>query len=201
MTPDADLITFDSPDAICAAIAAFAQGAPGDRTASLDDEGGLKAAGPLAALQTHLLIDHIIERYHRVHMAEFPQAVALARKVEAVHALEAECPHGLADHLALMADDLAGHQRKEERVLFPMMREGGDPMLPIVIARMQLEHGDVQEQLIRLAALTKDFSPPPNACGSWRSLNQMCRKLSQDLREHMQLEDEMLFAPFLHAIL
>lgn len=155
---------------------------------------------PLASQQVGALIDHILLRYHQVHLEDFPQAIALARKVEAVHVADAECPDGLADHLAMMADDLAGHQRKEEMALFPMMREGGGAMVRIAVARMQAEHGDLVEQLTRLSVITKDFTPPQEACRTWRALNQLCRKLDGELREHMRLEDSILFAHFTGAL-
>ena len=155
---------------------------------------------PQAALQAGALIDHILTHYHQVHMEDFPQAIALARKVEAVHVAEAECPDGLADHLAVMADELAGHQRKEETALFPMMRDGDGPMVRIAIARMQAEHRDVVEQLTLLAVITKDFTPPQEACRTWRALNQLCRKIDRELREHMRLEDAILFPHFAGAV-
>jgi len=143
------------------------------------------------------LIELIQTRYHDTHRREFPEAIALARKVEAVHVAEPECPRGLADLLALMLDDLESHQQREEQVLFPMLRAGGSPMVRFPIARMMAEHLDVEEQLIRLRTLTHDFASPPGACDTWRALTQLCRKLDADLREHMRLENEELFAPFL----
>jgi len=67
------------------------------------------------------LIAHILFRYHETHRREFPEAIRLARKVEAAHVAEPECPRGLGDHLAFMADDLESHQQREEQVLFPMI--------------------------------------------------------------------------------
>lgn len=142
------------------------------------------------------LIEHILERYHEVHRREFPEAIRLARRVEAVHRDKEDCPRGLADHLAIMFDDLDGHQRKEEQVLFPMMKDGGSPMIGYPIARMMAEHEEVGDQLERLAELTTDFVPPPGACTSWRALYQACRKLDEDLREHMHLENNILFPQF-----
>lgn len=143
------------------------------------------------------LIEHIQTRYHDTHRREFPEAIGVARRVEAVHAAEPECPRGLADLLALMLDDLESHQQREEQVLFPMLLAGGSPMVRFPIARMMAEHEDVEEQLIRLRTLTRDFTAPPQACGSWRALVRLCRKLDTDLREHMRLENEELFAGFL----
>ncbi|WP_334162868.1 hemerythrin domain-containing protein [Phenylobacterium sp.] len=143
------------------------------------------------------LIPHILERYHETHRREFPEAVRLARKVEAVHAGDADCPAGLADHLALMSDDLEGHQQKEERVLFPMILGGFGPTAGFPIRRMMAEHEDVEAQLAVLRELTRDFTPPADACRTWRALNDACRKIHDDLVEHMRLENEVLFAPFL----
>ena len=142
------------------------------------------------------LIELILTRYHETHRREFPEAIALARKVEAVHAGTPDCPRGLADHLALMFDDLESHQLREEQVLFPMILAGGSPMIRFPIARMMAEHEDVEGQLRDLARLTGDFTHPADACGKWRALIQLCRKLDDDLREHMRLENEVLFAPF-----
>jgi regulator of cell morphogenesis and NO signaling len=143
------------------------------------------------------LIGHIVERYHDTHRREFPEAIVLARKVEAVHAADPGCPRGLTDHLALMLDDLESHQRREEQVLFPMLVAGGSPMARFPIARMTAEHRDVDRQLVRLRALTNDFAAPPQACATWQALARLCRKLDEDLREHMRLEEDDVFARFL----
>lgn len=143
------------------------------------------------------LIDHIIDRYHEVHMTQLPEAIAMARRVETVHADHPHCPRGLADHLATIADDLASHQHREETVLFPLMLAGGHSMIRHPIARMTDEHRDVDEQLLRLAALTGDFSPPDGACGTWRGLYRACQIFDRDLRDHMRLEEDVLFPRFL----
>ncbi|MBX3479652.1 MAG: hemerythrin domain-containing protein [Caulobacter sp.] len=143
------------------------------------------------------LIAHILERYHRIHLREFPVAIRLARAVEIDHARAPDCPAGLADHLALMADELAGHQRKEETLLFPLLLRGDGARAEPAIRRMMSEHDDVDDQLTRLAALTRDFIAPPGACERWRALYRACHKIDRDLRDHMRLEDQVLFPMFL----
>lgn len=156
-----------------------------------------QVAPPPTPLDAPGLIELILTRYHAVHRAEFPEAIRLARKVEAVHVDDPECPRGLADHLAFMADDLEGHQQREEQVLFPMILNGGSPMIRFPIGRMMAEHAEVEAQLLRLRALTHDHTAPPGACHTWQALVRACRKIDADLREHMRLENEHLFAPFL----
>ena len=67
-------------------------------------------------------IDHILQRYHNVHRAQFEELVPLAQKVAQVHAdtFPAEVP----DLLAYMQNELLMHMMKEERMLFPMINQG-----------------------------------------------------------------------------
>ena len=67
------------------------------------------------------LVAHVLARYHAVHREQLPELIRLARKVEQVHGDRADCPHGLADQLSSMAQELESHMRKEENVLFPMI--------------------------------------------------------------------------------
>lgn len=143
------------------------------------------------------LIRHVLERYHDVHRVEFPEAIALARKVEAVHACDPACPRGLAAHLSMMFDDLEAHQQREERMLFPSILQGGCSVVKFPIRRMMAEHEDVHEQLATLRDITKGHTVPDDACASWRALAERCRKIDEDLVEHMRIENEELFAPHL----
>jgi len=145
---------------------------------------------------TEALIDHILDRYHETHRRELPELIALARKVETVHGDRPEAPHGLADALAAMAPELEAHMQKEEAVLFPMMRMGGNPMIVHPIAMMRMEHEDHEANLARLTDLTGNFRTPDDACGSWRTLYRGVAKLVADLRAHIELENTVLFARF-----
>lgn len=149
----------------------------------------------LAPAETHALIDHLLDRYHEVHRRQFPEAIFLAARVESVHGDRPDCPTGVSQHLAFMFDDLEAHHQKEEMILFPMMRRG-EVRLGAPIAKMEAEHDDVLEQLNGLARLTQDFTPPENACGTWRALYALCQEIDADLRDHMHLENNVLFRRF-----
>jgi regulator of cell morphogenesis and NO signaling len=150
-----------------------------------------------APAPTDELLAHIVERYHDVHREEFPEAIRMAARVEAVHAQHLLCPHGLAGALATIAEELFEHQDKEEAILFPLMLSGhAGPMIGHPIARMMQEHEVIGEQLDELARLTQDYVPPEGACTTWRALYAACRKLDEDLREHVHLENNVLFPRF-----
>lgn len=142
------------------------------------------------------LIDHILTRYHETHRHELPELIALARKVEAVHADHPYVPHGLADLLGQMLGELEVHMKKEELILFPAMQRGvvGGPGAPI--AQMRHDHVDHGEHLMRLEKMTGGFTVPEGACHSWRALYAGAEKYADDLVQHIHLENNVLFRRF-----
>jgi regulator of cell morphogenesis and NO signaling len=153
-------------------------------------------AGRGAPDETAALIDHLLTRYHDTHRKELEFLIPLAQKVERVHADHPVAPIGLADELIAIKEELDGHMKKEEQVLFPMMLRGGSPSIVHPIAHMRHEHDDVAEHLARLEQLTHGLATPPGACGSWMALYTGVRKFTDDLVAHMHLENAVLFPRF-----
>ncbi len=142
------------------------------------------------------LIDHILTRYHAVHRQQLPELIRLARRVEAVHRENPECPAGLADLLEAMQAELLDHMNKEETILFPLLRRGRSSFAGGPIAVMRMEHTDHGEQLAKLLAMTQDATPPAGACATWRALYAGIEQLVKDLMEHIHLENNRLFVQF-----
>ena len=147
--------------------------------------------------RTEDLITVIETRYHATHRRELPELVRLARRVEAVHKDNPAVPRGLAALLERMGSELETHMRKEEDVLFPLMRRGGHPMIAHPIAVMLAEHDDHGAHLRELERLTGDFTAPADACPTWRALYVGAKKLADDLMEHIHTENNVLFPRFL----
>lgn len=142
------------------------------------------------------LVDHIVSRYHDVHRAQLPELIRMARRVEAVHRANPNTPAGLADALEAMEQELLPHMQKEEAVLFPMLRAGGNDFVvhPIGMMRSEhVEHGRAMEHIFRL---THDITPPPEACNTWRALYSGLAQFSEDLMNHIHLENNVLFPQF-----
>lgn len=139
----------------------------------------------------------LIRGYHEAHIRDLEAAAALARRVEDRHAGSPNYPAGLADLLARMAESVGSHQHREEAVLFPIILSGEGAMLRQPIAALGTEHDDLQDGLERLVRLTRDYTAPAEACASWRKLYELCRKYDEEFREHVQLEERILFPRFL----
>ena len=91
-----------------------------------------------------------------------------------------------------MVADLEAHMRKEETVVFPALASGVGASL----AGLRDDHAGHEAALNRIAAITHGFRLPRYACQSWRRLYEGLGKLAEDLDEHRDLEDNVLFPRF-----
>lgn len=143
--------------------------------------------------ETAALIGHILARFHDVHREELEWLIPLAQKVETVHGDHDEAPLGLTEALIALAQDLDDHMTKEEEILFPMMRAGGNPMIAHPVAAMRHEHEVTDGLLAQVMAVTRDLDLPAGACRSWTALYAGLRKFADDLTAHIHLENDVLF--------
>lgn len=141
------------------------------------------------------LTEYIQSRFHDTHRREIPELILLARKVEAVHRDNPKVPAGVAALLKEMEGELEVHMKKEELILFPAMR-WADTTLDAPISQMRYDHTDHGVYLQRLAELADNFTLPEGACRSWQALYAGLAKLTEDLQEHIHLENNVLFPRF-----
>ncbi len=142
------------------------------------------------------LLAYIASRFQEARRREFPELIMLARKVERVHRQAAEAPLGLADALDRFALELDLHMEVEERVLFPAMLRNMDSAIAHPIALMRSEHEGYEADIAKVEELTRGFSLPQGACGSWRRLYHGVARLCAELREQIRIENDILFPRF-----
>ncbi|WP_105685583.1 iron-sulfur cluster repair protein YtfE [Cronobacter dublinensis] len=145
-------------------------------------------AAPLAEI-----IDHIIARYHDRHREQLPELILQATKVERVHADKPGVPKGLAKYLTMLHEELTSHMMKEERVLFPMVKQGMGSQAMGPISVMESEHDEAGELLEVIKHATNNVTPPPEACTTWRAMYNGINELIDDLMNHISLENNNLF--------
>lgn len=146
------------------------------------------------------VIRFIVTRYHEPLRQELPVLIEAANRVERVHGNKPSCPRGLASCLEQLEAELSQHMEKEEQVLFPAIVAGGrGDRVHMPIRMMTQEHDDHGVNLLRLRELTMDFSPPPEACATWRALFSGLQKLESELMKHIHLENSVLFPRALNA--
>lgn len=138
------------------------------------------------------LVQHVVDHFHASHRAELPRLLEMARKVEKVHADKPSCPRGLADHVEHLIEELELHMQKEEQALFPMILSGRGHAAAMPIQVMEAEHEEHGRNLARLRELAQDFTPPEDACGTWRALYLGLAEFDQEVMEHIHLENNVL---------
>ena len=139
---------------------------------------------------------HIVPRYHETHRSQ------LADMIEQGEQLAESNPAFPEDFVPLVQaiqNELLSHMMKEERILFPMIENGAGSGAAMPIRMMMHEHGDHQGAIGQLAAVTNNFTPPENAPEEWRRLFALANQFADDLADHIELVDNILFARTLAA--
>ena len=151
------------------------------------------------------VIDHILKVYHEPMAADFERLSFLSQKVARVHGdahpelLEVESVWNQ------LRAELEPNLMKEERVLFPMMRElvasardqGNLPAFHCgtvqnPMRQMEHEHEEAGAMLARLRELTGGYVPPLSACNSYRALFEGLQNFESELHKHIHLENYVL---------
>jgi len=141
------------------------------------------------------LADHIESYYHAALRRDLPTLIEAARKVERVHAAKPGVPTGLAAVLDAFFDEMEQHMRKEEMILFPMLRRGArGPGVYMPVRMMESEHDTHREHLARIRALTNDLRLPAHACATWTALYRGLEHVEAELMQHIHLENNILFS-------
>jgi len=139
------------------------------------------------------IIDHIIVRYHDRHREQLPELILQATKVERVHAAKASVPRGLTKYLTMLHEELTSHMMKEERILFPMIKQGMGSQAGGPVSVMESEHDEAGELLEVIKHTTNNVIPPDDACTTWRALYNGINEMIDDLMNHISLENNVLF--------
>ena len=155
-----------------------------------------------SSMATDALVDHIEAAHHRYLWDEMPRVTALIDKITSVHGARHPELAEIGACFAEMRADLEPHMHKEERVLFPMIRElATASALPAFhcgtlrnpIGVMLSEHEAVGGLLTRLRALTNDYTPPADGCATYSACFIALADLEADTHLHIHKENNVLF--------
>jgi regulator of cell morphogenesis and NO signaling len=165
-------------------------------------DGAPRAPATWASMGPAELADHIEATHHRYLHDELPRLAALAATVVGVHGDRHLELHEVAATYAALRDDLDPHLLKEERVLFPMIRElaastaapsFGCGSLTNPIRMMLIEHDRAGDLLADLRRITGGYTPPADACASYQALYRGLDELESDTHLHVHKENNVLF--------
>jgi regulator of cell morphogenesis and NO signaling len=152
------------------------------------------------------LIRHIVRTHHQHIRRELPGLVEMAQKLAGKHGDRAPELRRIEKLLGELRADILAHLQKEEQILFPFIAEmDQDSVAGCVVphacfstvaqpvAMMIVEHGLAENLVHEICVLTNSFAPPDWACQTHIALCAGLREFAADLRQHVHLENDVLF--------
>lgn len=152
------------------------------------------------------LADYIVNQHHAYARKMTPVLREYAQTVKQVHGEQHPETITIAELFEKLSGELAMHTQKEELLLFPYIRrllraqaEGSRPVAPPfgsareLIAAMDAEHDETGDLLGRIEALSDRYTPPEDACNTYRVLYANLAAFDADTKKHIHLENNILF--------
>ncbi|WP_452601330.1 iron-sulfur cluster repair di-iron protein [Pontimicrobium sp. MEBiC06410] len=147
------------------------------------------------------LIDHIINVHHTYVKESLPILSQYANKVAKVHGSHYPKLVTVNKLFHEVANELLAHLQKEERVLFPYIKQmeanntsSSSPFGSVnnPIKMMEHEHENAGGIFKEIAVLTNNYMPPEGACNTFKALYAKLQEFEEDLHKHIHLENNIL---------
>ena len=148
------------------------------------------------------LADYIVNQYHTYTKSMLPRVMEFANKVVEAHGDRHPETLLIAQKWRELGQEMTAHLQKEEQVLFPFIKnlvqgkkEAWRPIGSVrqIIQRMEVEHEAVGEYLAEIESLSQEFTPPRDACNTYRALYGYLAEFDQATKKHVHLENNILF--------
>ena len=153
-----------------------------------------------------LLADYVEKTHHRYIEEKTPVLLQFLNKLCKVHGENHPELFEINALFTASAGDLAAHLKKEELILFPFIRKMVAAQLrqeyvekpPFgsvenPVAMMKEEHEAEGERFREIAQLTNNYTPPADACNTYRVTFAMLQEFESDLHKHIHIENNILF--------
>src|SRR5436190_3167667 len=152
------------------------------------------------------LADYIVQTHHAYVKNEMPQIYAYLQKVVSKHSERHPELFKIFQTFNAVKEEMEGHMKKEELILFPRIkelqklanRENANLQLNITylqspITVMEQEHDHAGSLLNDIRILSNDYTPPQDACTTYRLSFTALKAFELDLHQHVHLENNILF--------
>lgn len=153
-----------------------------------------------------LLADYIEKTHHRYVEEKIPVLLQFLDKLCKVHGASHPELFEINELFKGCAGELTQHMKKEELILFPFIKKMvkatisdeliEQPHFGTVnnpIAMMMAEHEAEGDRFVKIATLTNNYTPPADACNTYKVTFSMLNDFEQDLHKHIHLENNILF--------
>jgi regulator of cell morphogenesis and NO signaling len=151
------------------------------------------------------LCDYIVATHHAYVKQASAQTILYLEKIASKHGDRHPELREIFDLFSQAKDELSDHMLKEETILFRRIKEleqqsnnattiphaAGYIEAPIAV--MEHEHDSAGTLLEQIRVLTNDYTPPADACTTYRVAFASLQAFELDLHQHVHLENNILF--------
>ncbi len=172
-----------------------------EKALAVPDAAGAKAE----TMALSELSEYIVSTHHTYVRNEMPLIFGYLQKVAAKHGSRHPELLKIFELFAAVKEEMDLHMMKEEKILFPRISDieklfASQPELPVSnsyisgpVSVMEQEHDHAGWMLNEIRMLTTDYTPPADACTTYRLAFTALRAFEEDLHRHVHLENNVLF--------
>lgn len=143
------------------------------------------------------LADYIVYVHHTYIRQNLPIISEFADKVAKVHGQHEPKTIEIAQLFSSISSELTSHMGKEEFILFPAIKAKSDnhnfEFDEKTLSLIKEEHEEVGDMIKKIQELSSDFTPPEWACNTFKALYFKLEEFTNDLFQHIHLENNILF--------
>ncbi|MDD2475468.1 MAG: iron-sulfur cluster repair di-iron protein [Dysgonamonadaceae bacterium] len=153
-----------------------------------------------------LLADYIEKTHHRYVEDKSPELIAYLKKICEVHGKNHTELFEIKELMQQTIGNLAQHMKKEELILFPyitkmekakrtgeLLKKPNFDSIQNPIIEMESEHSAEGDRFRDIETLSNNYTPPEDACNTYRVTFAMLKEFQDDLHLHIHLENNILF--------
>lgn len=160
---------------------------------------------PFTEMSADQLISYILIHHHFYVKQSMPTIFSHLHKVATKHGDRFPYMQKVYDLFVIIMREMTLHMEKEEQALFPrikaaeaMYNSGNTSKISagyisIPVTAMEADHAEAGDILHEIRTLTNNYTPPEDACTTFKVTLAELKEFEEDLHKHVHLENNILF--------
>lgn len=165
------------------------------------------------AMSASQLVDYIVLKHHLYVRQAMPVIFQHLQRVATKHGDRFPYMQQVFELFSVLQQEMDSHMQKEEQVLFPRIKEiekavAQNAFQPLNIGYlsqpiqvMETEHAEAGNLIEEIRQWTNNYTPPVDACTTFRISLAELKAFEEDLHRHVHLENNILFPRMLQMMI
>ncbi|MEO7292893.1 MAG: iron-sulfur cluster repair di-iron protein [Ginsengibacter sp.] len=171
---------------------------------SLTDAAG-KGHMPFTEMNAEQMISYILIHHHFYVKQSMPTIFSHLHKVATKHGDKFPYMKKVYDLFVIIMREMTLHMEKEESALFPRIKEAErlynsnrsseilSGYITVPVEAMEADHEEAGDIMYQIRTLTNNYTPPQDACTTFKVTLEELKEFEEDLHRHVHLENNILF--------